>query len=60
LQAADVARHALKDGLVLAPGDAFSLMQRADGFMRFNVAQCLNRQIMPRLEAAMENAAMPG
>jgi DNA-binding transcriptional MocR family regulator len=60
LQAADVARHALKDGLVLAPCDAFSLMQRADGFMRFNVAQCLNRQIMPRLEAAMENAAMPG
>lgn len=54
LKASDVARHALADGLVLAPGDVFSLTQSADGFMRFNVAQCLKPQVFARLEAAME------
>lgn len=56
LKASDVARHALADGLVLAPGDVFSLTQSADGFMRFNVAQCLKPQVFARLEAAMEKA----
>lgn len=56
LAAADVARHALKGGLVLAPGDAFSVTQAAGGFMRFNVAQCLDRQIFPLLVTAMEKS----
>ncbi|PYE28203.1 DNA-binding transcriptional MocR family regulator [Rhizobium sp. PP-CC-3A-592] len=37
--AADVARSALQRGLVLAPGNAFSLSQSATTFMRFNVSQ---------------------
>lgn len=39
LDAADVARHALREGLLLAPGDVFSIGRRAAGMMRFNVAQ---------------------
>lgn len=39
MDATDVARAALGRGLVLAPGNAFSLSQTARSFMRFNVAQ---------------------
>ena len=37
--AAEVARAALRDGMVLAPGDVFSPSHAASDFMRFNVAQ---------------------
>lgn len=53
LDAADVARSALAAGIVLAPGNAFSLMQAASGFLRFNVAQSLDPAIVPVLERAM-------
>lgn len=39
LEAAAVARHALAENVVLAPGNVFSASQRAAGLMRFNVAQ---------------------
>jgi DNA-binding transcriptional MocR family regulator len=39
LDAADIARRALAENIVLAPGNAFSLSQTARSFMRFNVAQ---------------------
>lgn len=54
LDAADVARCALADGLVLAPGDAFSFTQTAGSFMRFNVAQCLDPRVIPLLEKALQ------
>lgn len=57
LNAADVARHALNDGLVLAPGDAFSLTQTAGSFMRFNVAQCLDGRVMKFLAQALERSS---
>jgi DNA-binding transcriptional MocR family regulator len=56
LDAADVARCAIKDGVVLAPGNAFSLTQAASGFLRFNVAQSLDPNIGPLLERAMERS----
>lgn len=56
LDAANVARAALADGLVLAPGNAFSLTQAASGFLRFNVAQTLDPSIMPLLEHAMQQS----
>ena len=56
LNAADVARAALADGVVLAPGNAFSLTQAASGFLRFNVAQSLDPAIMPLLEQAMRRS----
>ncbi|HYI30179.1 MAG TPA: PLP-dependent aminotransferase family protein [Bradyrhizobium sp.] len=39
IDAADVAREALAENIVLAPGNAFSLSQSATSFLRFNVAQ---------------------
>ncbi len=39
LDAADVARRALAENVVLAPGPVFSPSQSLDGFMRFNVSQ---------------------
>lgn len=56
LDAADVARAALADGVVLAPGNAFSLTQAASGFMRFNVSQTLDPIILPLLERAMQRS----
>jgi DNA-binding transcriptional MocR family regulator len=40
LDAAIVARRAMAQGVVLAPGNVFSVGRTADRFMRFNVAQC--------------------
>ena len=37
--AAELARSALHDGLVLAPGNVFSVTQSMQSFMRFNVSQ---------------------
>ncbi|WP_261397288.1 PLP-dependent aminotransferase family protein [Leisingera aquaemixtae] len=37
--AADIARSALQEGLVLAPGNVFSATQSKPSFMRFNVSQ---------------------
>ncbi len=52
--AGKVARHALAEGIVLAPGNAFSLSQTAHGFMRFNVAQSDDARIYQVLEAALQ------
>jgi len=48
-----IARHALDEGIVLAPGNAFSLSQTARHFMRFNVAQCADPKIFGVLRQAM-------
>lgn len=53
VDAADVARRALTDNIVLAPGNAFSLSGTASRFLRFNVAQCQDERIFRVLEAAM-------
>ncbi len=49
---ADVARAALADNVVLAPGNVFSASQSAAAFMRFNVAQCRD----PKVTAALQRA----
>ncbi len=41
IDATAVAHASIKRGVVMAPGNAFSLSQAATGFMRFNVSQCL-------------------
>ena len=53
IDAADVARHALAQNVVLAPGNAFSLSHTASHFMRFNVAQCGDERIFRVLEKAI-------
>uniref|UniRef100_UPI0021C930DA aminotransferase class I/II-fold pyridoxal phosphate-dependent enzyme n=1 Tax=Microvirga sp. Mcv34 TaxID=2926016 RepID=UPI0021C930DA len=56
LDAADVARHALSEGVVLAPGDVFSASHTASGFMRLNVAQCADDRTFAVIEKAMRQA----
>ena len=51
---ADVARSALKENVVLAPGNVFSASQSAAAFMRVNVAHCGDPRVMPILQRAMK------
>jgi DNA-binding transcriptional MocR family regulator len=53
LDAAEISRRCLSRGVVLAPGNAFSLSQSARGFLRFNVAQCADAQIYNIIEQAL-------
>ncbi|GBQ23887.1 transcriptional regulator [Gluconacetobacter sacchari DSM 12717] len=56
LNAADVARAALVDDVVLAPGDVFSVTGSASAYMRFNVAQSNDPRIWAAIRRAMERA----
>ncbi|MCV9997562.1 PLP-dependent aminotransferase family protein [Pararhizobium sp. YC-54] len=53
LDSADVARQALADNIVLAPGNVFSLSQSATSFLRFNVSQSLDDRVFTALRKAM-------
>ncbi|WP_244271265.1 PLP-dependent aminotransferase family protein [Thalassospira sp. GB04J01] len=53
MNAATLARNALADGVVLAPGNVFSISQTADDLMRFNVAQCDDPKLFEILKRAM-------
>jgi DNA-binding transcriptional MocR family regulator len=53
LDATDVARRALAENVILAPGNAFSVAQSASQFLRFNVAQSTDPRVFTVLEAAM-------
>ncbi|MEO3999487.1 PLP-dependent aminotransferase family protein [Mesorhizobium sp. CAU 1732] len=55
VDAADTARRCLAEGVVLAPGNAFSLSRSASGFLRFNVAQSGDDRMFKVLAAAMRN-----
>ena len=55
--AAEVARAALEDNLVLAPGNVFSVSQTASHFMRFNVAQMNDPLVWHALRRALTAAA---
>ncbi len=53
IDSAAIARKALTHGVVLAPGNAFSLSQSAGEFLRFNVAQSLDDRVFDVLRAAI-------
>jgi DNA-binding transcriptional MocR family regulator len=53
LDAADIARKALAQKVVLAPGNVFSLSQGAGRFLRFNVAQSMDERVFTSLKSAM-------
>ncbi|MBN9281128.1 MAG: PLP-dependent aminotransferase family protein, partial [Hyphomicrobium denitrificans] len=63
---ADVARAALAENVVLAPGNVFSVSQTASAFMRFNVAQMSDPRTLAVLKRAIcctarrEGTASPG
>jgi DNA-binding transcriptional MocR family regulator len=50
---AEVARVALTEDVVLAPGNAFSPSQSASAFMRFNVAQMSDERVLAVLARAL-------
>lgn len=54
LDAADIARTALAENIVLAPGNAFSLAQAATDYMRFNVSQSLDERLFQMLRTAVK------
>lgn len=55
LDAATVARAALAQNVVLAPGNVFSPSQSATGFLRFNVSQTLDDRIFAVLDEVLRN-----
>jgi DNA-binding transcriptional MocR family regulator len=57
LDSAQVAQAAVAGGVVLAPGNVFSVSQGAAGFMRFNVAHMLEPRVYEVLAAAMKTAS---
>lgn len=58
LDAARVARHALAENVILAPGNVFSVSERATQFMRFNVSQCKGPKVYETLRRAMDAASL--
>ncbi|WEK52472.1 MAG: PLP-dependent aminotransferase family protein [Candidatus Kaistia colombiensis] len=57
IEASAVARAALSQKIVLAPGNAFSVAQSAGVFLRFNVSQCQDERVFTVLRAAIRDAA---
>lgn len=55
--AATLARAALREDVVLAPGNVFSVEQTVPDFMRFNVAQCSDPDLTSVLERALAEAS---
>lgn len=53
MDAASISRACLQDGVVLAPGNAFSRSLSAGDFLRFNVAQCSDDRVFEVLARAM-------
>ena len=60
LDSAAVSRAALAEGVLLAPGDVFSVSRTAGRFLRFNVAQSSAPRVFEVLERAMEACATAG
>ena len=57
LDSAVVAQAAVAEGVVLAPGNVFSVSQSATGFMRFNVAHMLEPRVYEVLADALKSAS---
>ncbi|MPS96664.1 PLP-dependent aminotransferase family protein [Comamonas sp.] len=57
VDAALLARACLDEGVVLAPGNSFSLSQSSGSFLRFNVAQCADERIFTVLSRALHRSA---
>jgi len=53
---AALARMAVSENVVLAPGDVFSVSQTASAFLRFNVAQASDPRVFAVLRRAMASA----
>ncbi len=56
LDSADIARRCMDAGVILAPGNVFSISQSAAPFVRFNVAQMEGDRVYEALRIAMAAA----
>lgn len=54
IDSADIARRCMDFGVVLAPGNVFSVSQTAASFLRFNVAQSDSQRVEDALRAAID------
>jgi DNA-binding transcriptional MocR family regulator len=54
LDIASIAQTCLENGVILAPGNAFSQSQNFKNFIRFNVAQCSNSKVFAVLSHAIQ------
>jgi DNA-binding transcriptional MocR family regulator len=59
LDSAQVAQAALAEGIVLAPGNVFSVSQSASNFMRFNVAHTLDPRVERTLAELLKSVSRP-
>ena len=59
VDAADVARHALKSDVVLAPGNVFSAAQSSPEFLRLNIAQTSDKALETLQHTFLSVAARP-
>jgi DNA-binding transcriptional MocR family regulator len=53
LDSAEIARRCMDEGVVLAPGNVFSVSQSAGSFLRFNVAQMAGKRTYDAIHAAI-------
>jgi DNA-binding transcriptional MocR family regulator len=53
LDAAEIARYGLREDVIFAPGNVFSLSQSASGYLRFNVARSTHPRVFEVLSEAM-------
>ncbi|MQT11178.1 aminotransferase-like domain-containing protein [Segnochrobactrum spirostomi] len=53
-ESAALAQRAVKDGVILAPGNVFSVSQSAGAFLRFNVAQMADERVLTVLRDALK------
>jgi DNA-binding transcriptional MocR family regulator len=60
VDAAELARAAVAEDVVLAPGNVFSVSQTAGSFMRFNVSQTLDDRIFDVLRRCLKSARAAG
>ncbi len=56
LQAIDIAHKAYEKGILLAPGNVFSLREQASQYLRFNIAQSTSPEIFLTLEEIISKA----
>lgn len=55
IDASVLSKLCLKQGVILAPGNSFSQSQDAHHFMRFNVAQCIDKRVFDVLKLVMDD-----
>lgn len=59
VDAAQLSKKCLAQGVILAPGNSFSSAHNAGQFMRFNVAQCIDKKVFDVLQLCLNEMKLP-